>query len=31
MIRGRGQKGRKDVIIEKTVMVKKKNKDKIFS
>ena len=28
---GKGQKGRKDVIIEKTVMVKKKNKDKIFS
>ena len=26
-----GQKGRKDVIIEKTVMVKNKNKDKIFS
>lgn len=28
---GEGQKGREDVIIEKTVMVKKKNKDKIFS
>ena len=28
---GKQRKGRKDVIIEKTAMVKKKNKDKIFS
>ena len=28
---GEGQKGRKGVIIKKTVMVNKKNKDKIFS